>query len=129
MENDGEVDWLVKDMCEELRAWRHPGRDGNRVFLKSDGQPVMQSLKTAIGRFHGGVLIPDVSARGESQSNGAVERAAQVVAELVRVLKEQLEQKATVQVWANRYNFIVDVQMGSHALLQVHGGKRRPDST
>ena len=98
MENDGEVNWLVKDMCEELRAWGHPGRDGKRVFLKSDGQPAMQSLKTTIGRFHGGVLIPEVSARGESQSNGTVERAAQVVAELVRVLKEQLEQKATVQV-------------------------------
>ena len=98
VENDGEVDWLVKDMCEELRAWGHPGRDGNRVFLKCNGQPAMQSLKTAIGRFHGGVLIPEVSARGESQSNGAVERAAQVVAELVRVLKEQLEQNATVQV-------------------------------
>ena len=41
------------------------------------------------------VVIPEVSARGESQSNGAVEQAAQVVAECVRALKEQVEQKAT----------------------------------
>ena len=31
--------------------------------------------------------------------------------------------------WADRYNLIFDVQMGNRALLQVHGGPRRTDST
>ena len=63
--NDGEMDWLVKDICEELRAWGHPGGAGNRVVLKSDRRRGIQSLRTGIGRFHGGDVIPEVSARSE----------------------------------------------------------------
>ena len=85
---DGEMDWFVKDSCEEPRAWRHPGAPWNRIILKSDGEPAIQSLKTAIGRFHGCVVILEVFSRGQSQSNGAVEQAAEVV------LKEQVAQKA-----------------------------------
>ena len=43
--HDGEMDWFVKDICEELRAWGHPGGAGNRIILKSDGRRAIQSLK------------------------------------------------------------------------------------
>ena len=51
-----------------------------------------------MARNHGGNIVPEVSARGESQSNGVAEQAAQVVAEFVGVLKEQVEVKTNVKL-------------------------------
>ena len=95
---DGEMDWLMKDICDELRSWGNAGGAGNKIILKSDGEIAMQSLKAAVGKYHGGIIIPEISARGESQSNGAAEQAAQVVAVFVRVLKEQIEHKVGIKL-------------------------------
>ena len=64
VEEDGEMDWLIKDICEELRSWGHPGGAGNKIVLKSDCEFAMQSLKAAVGKYHGGVIIPEVSVSG-----------------------------------------------------------------
>ena len=61
--------------------------------MKADGERSLTALRDAVARCHGGIIVPEVSARGESQSNGVAEQAAQVVAEFVRVLKEQIEVK------------------------------------
>ena len=34
----GEMDWLIKDMAEELRAWGHAGGESGHIILKSDGE-------------------------------------------------------------------------------------------
>ena len=52
--SDGEMEWLVRDINEGL-------------ILKSDGEWSIKALKDALGRF-GGIIIPEVSARGESLS-------------------------------------------------------------
>ena len=31
-----EMDWLIKDMHEELKSWGHPGGADNELILKSD---------------------------------------------------------------------------------------------
>ena len=76
----------------------HPCGAGKKIILESDGECAMQSLKTAVGKYFGGIIIPEVSASGESQSNGAAEQEAQVVAEFVRVLKEQIEHKVGIKL-------------------------------
>ena len=96
--HNGEMEWLVKDISDELKAWCHLGGEGRRLILKSDGEWPIRALKEAVGKYHGGIVMMEVSARGESQSNGKCERAVQVVAEFVRVLKEQLEQRCKIQV-------------------------------
>ena len=30
--------WIVQEMSEELKAWRHPGGIGNQLILKSDSE-------------------------------------------------------------------------------------------
>ena len=85
------MEWLVKDISDELKAWGHLGGEGHRLILKSDGEWPIKALKEAVGKYHKGIVMMEVSARGESQSNGRCEQAVQVVAEFVRVLKEQLE--------------------------------------
>ena len=37
-ETMGEMEWLVKDISGELKAWGHLGGEGHRLILKSDGE-------------------------------------------------------------------------------------------
>ena len=32
------MEWLIKDLHEELKAWGHPGGGDNKVIMKSDGE-------------------------------------------------------------------------------------------
>ena len=92
------MEWLVKDISGELKAWDNLGGEGHRLILKYDGECPTRALKEAVGKYHGGIVMMEVSDRGESQSNGKCEQAVQVVAEFLRVLKEQLQQRYEIQV-------------------------------
>ena len=84
---EGLMDWLVKDICEELKTWGHAGGPGGHIILKSDNERAMAAVRHAIAKFHGGVVVQESPAKGESQSNGAVEGAGRIVREFVRVFK------------------------------------------
>ena len=49
------------------------------MILKSDGEPAIVSVRTALGQFHGGRVIPETPPRNESQSNGIVEEAGKTI--------------------------------------------------
>ena len=105
------MDWLVKDMHEELKSWGHAGGPGGRIILKCDGEAGIKAVREALGRYHGGEVVPEEPAKGESQSNGTVEEAGKTVREYVRVYKEQIEMKtgaklssdSTIVLWAIRW--------------------------
>ena len=59
--DNGEMDWLVKDISDELKAW---GGEGHQSILKSDGEWPIRALKEAVGKYHGGIVMMEVSARG-----------------------------------------------------------------
>ena len=75
----------------------------------------MVAFREAVARFHGGLAVPETSAKGESQSNGAVEGVGRIVREFTRVFKIQVEEKATVEIvstdpilqWAVRWAAMV----------------------
>ena len=94
--HQGEHDWLVKDLSEELRGWGHPGGEAGHIILKSDGEASIVAVRDALARFHGGKVVPENIPRNESQSNGTVEEGGKTVREYTRVLKEQLEHKAGI---------------------------------
>jgi hypothetical protein len=87
----GEMEWLVRDMSEELKTWGHLGGGGGKIILKSDGEAAMKALRDAVGKYHGGVVIPEGPAKNESQSNGTAEEAGKTVRGFCRVLKDQIE--------------------------------------
>ena len=80
---ENEMEWLVKDMSEEMKSWGHQGGDGGHIILKSDGERSIVALRTALAKFHGGKVVPEDPPRGEIQSNGTVEEAGKTVRELV----------------------------------------------
>ena len=94
----GEADWAVQDASEELRAWGHQGGIGQRLILKSDGEPAIIAFRDALGGYHGGIVVPETSARHESQSNGAAEQAVRIVREYTRVFKEQIQERTGLKL-------------------------------
>ena len=89
-----EMEWLIKDMHEELKAWGHSGGAGSNLIFKSDGEPSIRAVRDALGRYHGGRVTPEQPPPGESQANGRVEEAGKTVRGYVRVFKDMLESKA-----------------------------------
>ena len=98
MGQDKEQDWLVIDMAAELKSWGHPGGAGSEIIMKSDGGSAIVAVREALAKYIGGRVIPEAPAKGESQSNGAVEEAGKTVREFVRVYKEQLVDKTSVDI-------------------------------
>ncbi|MDA8584151.1 hypothetical protein N9L68_07940 [bacterium] len=91
-----EMEWLVRDLHEELKSWGYPGGGGNALILKSDGEAAIMAVREALGARHGGIIVPELPPKGEHQSNGAVEEASKSVREMAKVLKDQLEFKTGV---------------------------------
>ena len=98
---ENEMEWLVKDMSEEMKSWRHQGGDGGHIVLKSDGERSMVALRTVLAKFLGGKVVPEDPPREESQSNGTLEEAGKTVREFVRVLREHVQDKAGVELGAS----------------------------
>ena len=48
-------------------------------------------MRDAVGKYHGGIVIPEQPAKNESQSNGVVEESVKTVRGYARVLKDQIE--------------------------------------
>ena len=94
----GVMDWLIKDISAELKAWGHSGGDGCSLIMKTDGEPAIVAVREAVAKYHGGRVIPEAPAKGESPSNGLVEEAGKTSREFTRVLKDQLECKAKMEL-------------------------------
>ena len=65
----------------------------DRVIFKSDQEPAIKKLKAAVRREYSVALPEEQSAVGDSQSNGEIEMAVQMVEGQVRTLKSQLESR------------------------------------
>ena len=70
-----DMQWLVADLHEELKAWGHHGGDGGHIILKSDNESPIVTVRDALARHHGGKVVIDKPPKYESQSNGSVEEA------------------------------------------------------
>ena len=54
-----DMEWLVKDLHEELKSWGYPGGDGNRMIVRSDGERSIVAVREALSRYHGGQITPE----------------------------------------------------------------------
>ena len=58
------MDWLVKDLHEELKSWGHMGGTGGSIVIKTDGESSIVALREALAKYHGGVVTPETPPRG-----------------------------------------------------------------
>ena len=92
------MDWLVIDMSKELKAWGHGGGPDGHIIIKSDNENSIKNVVDALAKHHGGRVVPELSAKGESPSNGRAEEAGKTTRGFARVLKFQMEEKAGVEI-------------------------------
>ena len=81
----------------ELKVWGHTGGTAGNIILKSDGEPACVAVRDAPAKYHGGIVVQEGPAAGESQSNGLVEEAGKTV-EFVRVLIQWMIRWAAMMV-------------------------------
>ena len=48
---EGERNWLVKDLSDELKAWGHQGGTGGKISLKCDGEKSLVAFRDAVGKI------------------------------------------------------------------------------
>ena len=94
----GESEWIVKDIHEELKAWGYPGGGDNELIIKTDGEPAIVALRESVAKYHGGRVIPEQSATGESQSNGKIEVSGKIIRGMIKIYKHQLEEMADMKL-------------------------------
>ena len=67
--SNGDLDWLIQDMFDELKARGDTGGASGHIILKSGNEPALRALRDAVGRLLGGRVIPENPPKGESQAN------------------------------------------------------------
>ena len=85
------MDWLIEDMSAILKSWGHAGGTGGEIIIKSDGEPALLAVRSAVMKYHGGVIIPESPAKGEKAENGLIEEAGKTVREFVCTFISQIE--------------------------------------
>jgi len=97
----GEVDWVIRDISEELKSWGHHGGDNGKLIVKTDTESPIKAFRTKLFKYHGGRMIPEDPAKGESASNGKIEEAGKTVREFVKLMKLQIEEEAKCELNEN----------------------------
>jgi thiol-disulfide isomerase/thioredoxin len=69
-----------------------------RVLMKTDQEPSIVALVKAVKDGWSGEILPEGSPKGQSQSNGEIERAVESVQGLARTIKDDIEQKANIKL-------------------------------
>ena len=100
-----QMEWLLNDMCEELKVGGHQAGENGHVIFKSDGESSIEAVKAALAKKLGGKVVLDRPPKGESQSNSVAEEGGKMVREFVKLMRDVTESKANVKL------------DGSHAII------------
>ena len=68
------------------------------MIIKTDGEASIVALGDALARYHGGIVTPEAPPTGESQAHGSAEDNGRRMRGLVKVYKDQLEERAKVKL-------------------------------
>ena len=93
-----------------------------RVIPKSDQEPSIVALCDAVKNGWLGEIVPEASPKGESKSNGEVERAVQSVHGLARTLKDFLKQQSGIPLGSRSALLAWLVEHCSILLVLFHNG-------
>ena len=69
----------------------HPEGIGE-LIIQSDGERSLLVVKEGVMKYHGGIMIPEVPAKGEKAENGLIEEAGKTVREYICTFIAQIEE-------------------------------------
>ena len=94
-----------------------------RIIMKSDQEPAITALVEAVKHGWHGEIVPEASPKGESKSNGEVERAVQSMHGLARTIKDYVEQQSGVTLDSKHPLLAWLIEHCSNLLLILHKGE------
>ena len=107
-----------------------------RIVLKCDQEDPIKAVADHVKSKWSGEVVPENSPKGESKSNGEIERAVQEVQGMARTLKDALEAKAGVELvprmailaWLVEYcgTLVTLFLVGADGLTAYHRLRGRP---
>ena len=109
--------WPTKALMNNLDLMGY-----KRLIMKSDQEPSITALVSAIKHGWHGEIIAEASPKGESKSNGEVERAVQSVHGLARTIKDFLEQNSGMELSPKSPLLAWSVEHCGNLLLLFHKG-------
>ena len=81
--------WIAKTVADDIKIW-----GCSSVILKSDQERSLRAIHHEVQKLRAALMtIPEHSPKGESQSNGVIERGNRTITEQVRVMIIDLEEK------------------------------------
>ena len=86
------MDWLIQDVRIILKSWGHTGGTGSELILKSDGEPALLAVRNAVMKYHGGIMIPEASAKGEEAEHVLMDEAGKTIREYFCAFLSQIEE-------------------------------------
>ena len=86
------MSWFIEDLSDTLESCGHAGGREGELIMKSDGEPSILTLKEAVMKYHGGMMIPEVPAKVEKTENGLIEEAGETVREYICTCISQVEE-------------------------------------
>ena len=92
------MEWLVKDLHEELKSWGRMGGTAGNIIIKTDGEASIVALRNAVARYHGGVVTPEVPPTGGSQAHRSAEDNGRRMRSLIKAYLDQLEERAKAKL-------------------------------
>ena len=88
--------WVAKAVADDMKIW-----GCSSVILKSDQESSLKAIHHEVQKLRAPLMtIPEHSPKGESQSNGVIERGNRTITEQVRVMIIDLEEKLKCKISA-----------------------------
>ena len=90
-----DASWLPKRMVQDLD---NTGLQSTRIIIKSDQEPVIIDVQTAMQELRFDMIIPINSPLGESESIGRAENSIKRVQGKVRIIRHHVGQRAQMRI-------------------------------
>ena len=88
--------WIAKAVADDIKIW-----GCSSVILRSDQEKSLKAIHHEVQKLRAPLMtIPEHSPKGESQSNGVIERGNRTITEQVRVMIIDLEEKLECKISA-----------------------------
>jgi hypothetical protein len=108
------------------------GCEAGDIVVKTDQEPAIVAPTTEIARLrsgqHVGRMIMESSVKGDSQSNGMIERAVQRVEGMVRVMRSAFQENYKIELDVQDAIWPWFIEYGSYILNRMEVGKDRKPS-
>ena len=122
-----DMQWLIGDLHEELKAWGHHGGEGGHELFKSDNETLIVAVRKTLARHHGGKVVVDKPPKYESQSNGTAEEAGKTIREFTLIFKDVIENKAKMKLDGTMAVAPWKVRLGRHERVKMPSWDGRND--